>query len=211
MERRFTVTLEARRRRANIPPTRMAIEAGGVAMRTREREARQVVIEGDFRPAVGRVAGAAVTTELTGMSIIVLVTADTICWCPHIDAIDMAIRAGDVNMCTGQQEARTTVIEDVIGPGRGDVALTAVDNKLARMIIVFGVATGAVAGDPDPLALDMAVFAIQGFMTADEIKPGELMREERIRPGGGCVAGTTFFWNALRVNVLFEMAVDALT
>lgn len=155
-------------------------------------------------------AGAAVAAKLTGVLIIILVTAYTLRGCTYIRPIDMAIRTADVNMCTGQEEARSVVIEDVIGPCRGYMALTAVDNKLASMIIVFGVATGTVAWDPDPLTLNMAGFTTQRFMTADEIKPGELMREERIRPGGGRVTSATFCWNALRMDVLLEMAINTL-
>ena len=48
-------------------------------MRTCEWEARKLVIKGHLRPAVGRMAGAAIIAKLTAMLVILLVAGDTLC------------------------------------------------------------------------------------------------------------------------------------
>lgn len=168
------------------------------------------MIEGDLGPAVGGMTGAAIGTELTEVPIIVLVASDALHRRVYIRPTRMAVPTGNLSVRPGQREARPVVIEDVIRPGRGDMALAAVDVELAGVTIVPSVAAEAIAGDPDPLALDVAAFAPEWFMAANEIKPGELVGEACISPGNRSVAGAALLWDAPSVNVLFEMAVDTL-
>jgi len=49
-------------------------------------------------------AGAAVRTELTMVSIITRMTGIAICGCAFEDVIDMTVQAGNLNVLTGQFE-----------------------------------------------------------------------------------------------------------
>lgn len=78
MERRFAMALEASRRRPHVAPPLVTLETGSVAVGAVQREARKLVVEGHFRPAVGGMAGAAVVAELTTVPVIFLVTGNTL-------------------------------------------------------------------------------------------------------------------------------------
>ena len=65
----------------NIAPALVTLEAGRVAMGAGEREAGKRMVEGHLRPAIGRVAGAAIITKLTTMLVILLVASHTLGRC----------------------------------------------------------------------------------------------------------------------------------
>lgn len=166
------MALETRRRRPNIAPATVALQTGGVAVGAGKREARELMVEGDLRPAVGGMAGAAVTAELAGMSIVVLMAANAIRCRAHIRSARVAIHTGGVDVGAGQLEDRTVVIENEVFPGCGDMALAAVNQELTVMRIILDVAAGTDPRDADPLALDMAGFARQRRVCPDHIKAG---------------------------------------
>jgi hypothetical protein len=159
MERRLSVALEAGRRCPHILATSVTTQTGCGPMGTGEWKAGELVIEGDLGPAVGRVAGATIATELAEVLIIILVAGHTIRWDAHKDFVHMTGFTGDINMSPGQQEVGPLMIESVIDPLGRDMALPTINRKLTGMVIIFQMASSAETWDADPLPLDVAGFA----------------------------------------------------
>jgi hypothetical protein len=100
----------------------MASGAWRADMLTGQLEAGQVVVKRGWRPACGRVTGAAIWAELTVMGIVFCMTGIAVAGRAFEDFIDMAIGAGDANMLTGQFETGQVVIEGGGGPTCSGVA-----------------------------------------------------------------------------------------
>ena len=130
-------------------------------------------------------AGATVSTKLAGMPVVILVTGDAVHRRVHKGAIQVAGFTLQLEMRPGKLESGPGVIINMIRPRRGNVALPAVNGKLTSVDIRLEMASGAEAWDPHPLAFEVAGFAFQVFMAADQVETRELVREESICPARG--------------------------
>ena len=109
---------------ADIPARSMATVAGQSRMSICQREPRMVEIS--RQPAAGVVAQTAIGTELTIMSIVLLMTCVAGSWSTPIKVVDMAISTGDLNVFTGQTEGSQIVVKGCRQPAAGRVAFPAV-------------------------------------------------------------------------------------
>ena len=180
-------------------------------MRTCEREARKLVIEGHLRPAIGRMAGAAVIAKLTPMLVILLVTGDTLSRCVDELPVDVTTVAGCIQMGTRKWEDGLSMIEDELGPLRRQVAGATILEELACMDIGFNVTLCAEPWNSHPLTIDVARFALHVKMAADQNVTRKLMRKERLAPGIRCMASATLGRHNCGMDIFLEMAPFALT
>ena len=144
MENRVGMTCRAILRRASIYAVLMAVGAGHRIMRSGEREGCQRVIEGSLFPIYGGVAGGAVVAILSVMLVNFGVAGVAILRGTLIDAILMAIFAGDIDMLAFQREIAQIMVEGSLFPICGDVAEGAVGAVLPVMLIIFGMAGVAI-------------------------------------------------------------------
>ena len=182
MEGRLTVAVEASPRRTHVLPALVALQTGGGAVGAGEREARELVIEGHLRPAIGGVAGAAVLPELAAVPVVPPVAGHTLCRRFDELAIDVTGVACGVEVGTGEREDGLGVIKGELEPCRRLVACAAVLNELTAVHIGFAVAGPAQARQPHPLAVDVTGLAVRLQVAADKSVAGQLMVEKRIGP-----------------------------
>ncbi len=82
----------------------MTVLTGNRGVFAGQFEGEQIVIDVDWQPASGGVAGGAICSELVFVFIILLMAGIAISRCALVDVIDMAIPTSDGDMLTGQFE-----------------------------------------------------------------------------------------------------------
>lgn len=177
MEGRFAVAAETGGGRPDVTASHMTLKAGRAAVGPAEREAREVVIEGHLRPAVGCMAGAAILAELTAVAIIFPVAGHALCRRVHKLPRLMAISAQGLDVGAGKREDGLGVIEGQIDPLRRLMTASAILDELTGVHIGLEVALGAELGDSHPLAIDVACFAVRVDVAASQIESRKRMVE----------------------------------
>lgn len=156
MEGGLLMAVMAGCRRSRIHTPHVTLETGCRDVRTGQRKTGKIVIEGDFRPSIRRVACAAILPKLTRVVIIFSMTGNALSRRVDEFAELVATFTGGIDVGTGELETGSGVIEYMINPLRGLMAGTTILDKLTHVNIIFGVTCGTHMRNPHPLAIDMA-------------------------------------------------------
>jgi len=175
-------------RRALIVPIDMTLLARHGCMRPGQWEGRTAVIVGDFAPFGRLVTLSAVRSQLSLMVVLRSVAGVTILGCAFIDAIDMALLAGDSRMRPGQWEGGTAVIVEYIQPLGRLMALSTVRPELSLVIILCRVAGITILGRTFIDAIDMALLAGDSGMRPGQREGSAAVVIEHIQPLGRLMA-----------------------
>jgi hypothetical protein len=131
---------------ALIETVGMATRTGCCGVRAGQFKSGLIVVVGSWFPGGSGMAGPAVSTELTVVSVIFLVAGIAIAGCSFIEAVGMAARTGCSAVCASQFKCGLVMVVSGWFPGDEGVAGPAVRTELAAMSIVFLVARKAIAG-----------------------------------------------------------------
>ena len=178
-------------RRALIVPIDMTLLARHGCMRPGQWEGRTAVIVGDFAPFGRLVTLSAVRPQLPLVVILRRVAGITILGRTFIDAIDMALLAGDGGVRPGQREGGLAVIVGNLAPLGRLVTLSAVRSQLSLMVVLRRVAGVTILGRTFIDAVDMALLAGDSRMRPGQWEGGTAVIVEYIHPLGRLMALST--------------------
>lgn len=114
------------------------------------------MVEGHFRPSIGRVARAAILPKLTSVVVIFSMAGNTLSGC--VDELTKLVApfTGRLDVGAGELETGSGMIKSMIDPLRRLMAGATILGELTHVNIIFGVTCGTHFRNPHPLSVNVA-------------------------------------------------------
>ena len=180
----------------------MAGGAGNILVLAPQRESGRAMVKTHILPTASHVAGTTICAELAVMGVVGSMAGETVRWRTFELSIGMAGCAGDILVLAPQRESCCAMIEIHIVPTTRVVTTRAILVKLAVMRVVLLVAGKTIFGRTT-IAIRMALFTLNIYVLAGQLKIGEGVIKDPIVPIRRIMAGGTIHSKATFVRVIF--------